>query len=194
MTTYRWSEVREKAALEFGRHPDAELEAELLQVFQERPAFVVSAIEDVMRAFESGRIHSPWMLLRKQVKAAPLELVVANDEVERERAVARAEQWLRVCGLHFDRFEEVEDDLFGDRGKLQTWASDESLRERLRTLWKAQRARGEQIEAEAEERGQRARGIVMTIRGGTTPSLDLAKAKALVEEDGHDPSTAEIPF
>jgi hypothetical protein len=146
---YVWSEQLERAAQAFGgRYPDAELEAELLEVFAKRPAFVVDAIDDVANAHKAGRIHSPWPFLRKKVQEPASELVV-TDESERDARVKSAERWLRSAGLHFDRESEVEDELYGDRGRLQAWAGDEELRERLLGIWRECAPRGEQAEAEA---------------------------------------------
>lgn len=151
---YVWTEQRERAAEAFGgRYPDAELEAEVMGVFSERPAFVVDAIDDVANAFKAGRIHSPWPFLRAKLNAPQAELVV-TDESERLRKIAAAEQWLRSAGLHFDRQAEVEDELYGDTGRLRAWASDEQLRERLLGLWRELASLGAQVEAEALERAR----------------------------------------
>jgi hypothetical protein len=162
---YSWAETREQAATSFGGHyPDAELEQEILETFRERPAFVVDAIADITRAFESGRVHSPWLLLRKQLRRPGSELVV-TDESECELAAQKAEQWLRVAGLHFDRESEVEDELFGEvTGRLRAWGSDGVLRERLLSLWRELRPRGEQVEWEAA--GAVARSREALVRAG----------------------------
>jgi hypothetical protein len=141
-TIYSWAEIRERAAAELGGYPDAALEQEILEVFRERPAFVVGVVADVTRGYQRGAIHSPWLLIRKQAKASPVEELV-TDASERTGAVKRAELWLRRAGLHIDRESELLDELFGERGPLRAWADDEALRAKLVGLWRELRPLGE---------------------------------------------------
>jgi hypothetical protein len=151
---YVWSEQLERAAQAFGgRYPDAELEAELLEVFSRRPAFVVDAIDDVANGFKRGGIHSPWPFLRKKVLAPANEMVVA-DTSERDARVKSAQQWLRTAGLHFDRESEVMDELFGEVGRLRAWGDDAMLVAQLLESWRELAPRGEQTEAEALARAR----------------------------------------
>jgi len=150
--TYSWAETREGAAKELGgRYPDAELEQELLEHFRERPAFVVDAIADVVRGYQAGRIRSPWPFLRRRLAEAPADLHVV-DEGEKERAIVRAEQWIRTAGLYCDREGELLDELFGDLGKLRAWAGEAALQKRMVALWRQARPQGEALEQAAAER------------------------------------------
>lgn len=135
-TTYSWAETRERAAKAFGgRWPDAELEAELIEEFRERPAFVVDAIADVSRGFQAGRVHSPWPFLRTRIRQRPAVDVVITDDSQRDKKIAVTEAWIKSTGRQFPTADELEDELFGDRGRLRQWSGDELLRERLMKQW-----------------------------------------------------------
>lgn len=143
-TSYSWAQTRERAAEGFGGSwPDAQLESEIIEHFRERPAFVVDAIADVTNAYQAGRIRSPWPFLRKRLAEAPTDVVV-EDAGERERAIKRAQQWIRAAGLYCDREGEVLDELFGELGSLRAWSGDQRLRDELLALWQAVRPEGQE--------------------------------------------------
>ena len=154
MTVYVWSDIRERALHLFGGDsPHGQLEQEILDVFERQPALVADQVERIGLRFQQGQVRSPWAVLRKAVVEAAIGPdVSATDTTSRERAVAQAEQWLRAAGVMFDRWSEVEDELFGDRGRLRQWADDTGLHERMKRLWQSERPRGEQCEQEELER------------------------------------------
>jgi hypothetical protein len=137
----------------FGDEPGPELERELVERFRENPRFVAETIEQVGHDVKRGSVHAGWPVARARLRRADdVPDVVADDEAERIRKVALAETWIRNAGLLLDRRDELEDELFGERGRLKPWADDELLRRRLVELWQEQRPTGEQIEREVEER------------------------------------------
>lgn len=153
MSEYVWSRERDRAIELYGDTPGASLEERIISVFERKPALVSSAIDHVADRFKRGLIHTPWVILMKHVEESDaLRDVTVTDSSEREAKIARAEKWIRAAGVHYDRENEVIDELFGDHGMLRTWKSDEMLRARLAALWREQRPRGEQTETEAEAR------------------------------------------
>jgi hypothetical protein len=110
-------------------------------------------------------VRSGWAVLRHRLEAATEARsdvrVTAPDE--REARLAAAEVWMRHAGLHVASEGEVLDELFGERGRLRAWASDDALQLRLLELWRRVRPEGEQIEREELERAEhhkRARAAV----------------------------------
>jgi len=156
MSEYPWTEIRLRAIELFHSGPSAALEQRVLDVFRDHPALVVEAVEHVGRRFESGQVRSPWVILAKHVEEAmrPLEDVTATDERDRDKAISRAEQWVRSAGQHFDRDEEILEELFGEFGRLKTWREDDPLKVRMVALWGEVRPRGEAIDEQAEERAK----------------------------------------
>jgi hypothetical protein len=154
-TTFDWTETRLRAIELFRDVPSAELEQRVLDVFLEHPHLVIEAVESIGRRFEQGKVNRPWPVLAKHVSEAmkPLE-GVASDERDRDKAIRRAEQWVKVAGKHFDSGDEVEVELFGDLGILATWRDDEALHERMAQLWAEVRPEGLLIEEQAEERAR----------------------------------------
>lgn len=61
---------------------------------------------------------------------------------------------MRAAGKHYDRWPEVEEELFGERGLLSAYDSPK-LREKMRALWDEARPEGELIEKQAEERAEK---------------------------------------
>ncbi len=137
MTEYVWMELREHAIVRFGgQTPGAQLEQRLVEAFLAQPARVVEAIDRIGAKFAAGLVRSPWAVLAMDVEdAGGFEGARASDSGERDRAVLRAEQWLRAAGCQFPSWAEAEDELFGSRGSLRSFGSDAGLRERLRLLW-----------------------------------------------------------
>jgi hypothetical protein len=156
VTSYLWSEARERGIRLFGDAPGPELEHELIEWFQARPRQVVEAIEHVGREVEQGKVHSGWAVVRARLRRlSDTTEVVASDESERKRRVALVEQWLRTAGLYFDRRSEIEDELFGEWGRLRDLGGDRVLRRRVVELWERERPTGERVEYAAAERMRR---------------------------------------
>jgi hypothetical protein len=139
-----------------GDPPGAALEDELIQAYTDHPTVVERSIEKITLAHAAGKIRSPWGALKTEVaKAVDAARNPTHDKgSSRQKAIARAEQRMRNELLHYDRWSEVEDELFGDRGTLREYRSTD-LRKRMETLWTQLRPAGELVEAEAEERARR---------------------------------------
>jgi hypothetical protein len=102
INTWRWPDVRRDAVERFGGElPGARLEAEVVDVFERSPRRVVEEIDAVARDLASGRIRSGWAVLRRRVEhTSPVRDVVAGDESEKQRRVARALRWISNAGLY----------------------------------------------------------------------------------------------
>lgn len=139
-----------------GDPPGSALEDELIQAYTDHPAVVERSIEKITLAHAAGKIRSPWGALKTEVaKAVDAARNPTHDKgSSKQKAIARAEQRTRNELLHYDRWDEVEDELFGDRGTLRDHDTP-ALRDRMNTLWTELRPAGQLVEAEAEERGRR---------------------------------------
>jgi hypothetical protein len=158
VTTYEWTNIREKAIVGFGgQYPPGALEAQIVEAFERDPVAVLGAVDRTVERYAQGQVRSPWHYLAKQagqvLEAAPA--VTAADTGSRERLVACAEAWVRNAGVHCDRAEEVDAELFEGGGILRGFAEDELLRRRMKDLWAELRPKGEQAEADAQERADK---------------------------------------
>lgn len=161
MTTLSWSEARRRAIDLFnGELPKAETEATLIEAFEHAPTAVLRALEQVADDHRQGKVRSGWAVWAKRAQAAQSrsEITVEVGQ-DRERRIQNAERWLHNAGIHFDRWQDVQDELFTvptgrERGHLHEWADDTLLRERMRKLWQDLRPRGEQAEREELERAE----------------------------------------
>jgi hypothetical protein len=139
-----------------GDPPGAALEDQLIQAYTEHPQAVERSVEKITLAYAAGKIRSPWGALKAEVaKATEAARNPTHDRgASKSKAVARAEQRIRNELLHYDRWPEVEAELFGERGTLKEHATDD-VRDRMETLWRDLRPLGEIVEHEADERGRR---------------------------------------
>ena len=153
--TFDWHTEYARALQAFGGDtPSATLEQDLLDAFQQHPQAVTNAITKIAKAYEAGKIHSPWGALKTEIPKQVARDTRVGDGAERNRAIANAEQFIRNAGCMFDRWTEAHDELF-DRGTLAPWRNDHKLVSRLEQLWNEHRPRGEQVEAEELERAER---------------------------------------
>lgn len=130
--TLTWPDVRAQATEKFrGQTPRPQDEQTVVDHFERSPLKVLRAIDEVSAA----QVTWFWSALAARLERAGVgEGVSVSVGPSREQLVARAEAWLRNCGAHFDRWSEVEDELFGDRGVLRGFA-DDGTRSRLRGVW-----------------------------------------------------------
>jgi hypothetical protein len=154
VTDLAWADVRERALRLFrGEQLHAETEEAIVAVFEQHPQRVVETIEDVAKRVEDGRARSGWAVTLAELRRVESSGArTASGKVERGQRVAQAEEWVRHAGLHFDREDEVVDELFGERGRLKTWTDEEALRAQLLRLWREQRPSGERVDANAKRR------------------------------------------
>ncbi len=151
-----WQTLRNQFMRQIGGDPPgANLEDELIQAYTNHPDVVERSIEKIALAHQAGKIRSPWGALKHEVAKAVDGARNPTHErgSTRERAIQRAEQRVRNEFVHYDRWSEVEDELFGERGTLREHRTPE-LYERMETLWTQLRPLGELVEHEAEERSR----------------------------------------
>lgn len=153
---YVWMDLRERVIEAAADAPHAAQEQRIIDVFVAHPALVAEAVEHVLAGYARGTVRAVWPVLVKHVEELASNeeraTLPVRDTSDRKARVARARQWLKAVGVHFDREPEVEDELFGDRGMLRAYATDRSLVDELLALWRAERPRGKRVEAEHEER------------------------------------------
>lgn len=141
-----WHELYTEAIQAFNDTPGAQLEQHLIDAYAEHPAAVAVAISKITQAHKAGKINSPWGAVKAEVSkqiAVRANIPAAGNRATQER---NAEQWIRSAGLHYDRWAELHDELFGDRGPLRPWADDQVLEARVRRVYDEVRPVGEQIE------------------------------------------------
>jgi hypothetical protein len=159
---YEWSALRHRAVEAFGGdYPAGPQEQEIIDAFELDPVAVQAAVDKVGERYKQGKVRIPWAVLRKeaeQIRNPPSE-VTASDESSREKAIVRAESWLRVAGLHFDREQEVAAHLYGHHGPLEHFPEDEVLQLQMLSLWRKLRPEGERGEAEAQDRADKLRAF-----------------------------------
>jgi len=150
-----WHDLLADAIQAFGDSPGPTLEQDLLDAYAEHPSAVQVAISKITQAHQAGKINSPWGALKAELAkqmSVRRNLPASSDRAVHER---NAEQWMRTAGLHYDRWSEVQDELFGARGKLAPWVNDQVLEARLRKLYDEVRPIGEQLEHEELERAEK---------------------------------------
>lgn len=148
-----WEDLAYATAERFGGtipHPDTA--NVIASVYARAPHAVLRAIDRVADDYDNGTIRSPWGVLKTRVQQITVDQKGAAKSTGREKAIERAEQRMRNELLHYDRWPEVEDELFGDRGTLREH-DNPTLRQRMETLWTDLRPLGELVEHEAIQRG-----------------------------------------
>ncbi len=149
--TFDWHTEYARALNLFGGDtPSATLEQDLLDSFKDHPQAVTNAITKIGKAYAAGKIHSPWGALKAEIPKQIDRDIHVGDGAERSRAIANTEQWIRNAGLMFDRWSEVELEIYHDY--LGPWRADIKLRHRMEELWNDLRPTGIQVEHEELER------------------------------------------
>lgn len=158
--TEDWQTLRTRALASFRGEPlGAQLETELIAAFAQHPEAVERATDKIIARYQAGGVTSPWGMLGSEVKRAitALDNPTTRPAKQREQAIARAESWLRTAGIHYDRWTEVQSELFDHErnppGLLAAFDTP-TLRERIETLWNDLRPAGELVEREAELRAE----------------------------------------
>jgi hypothetical protein len=99
MTEYDWTEIRTKAIRAYDETPGRELEAELIQAFEQNPRHIQTILETVAAELQAGAsFRSPWAIARSRAQTTP-EPIRADDKRERDQAIHNAENWVRHGGL-----------------------------------------------------------------------------------------------
>jgi len=111
VTDYSWSDVYARGVELFGEAPGAQLEQDILEVFERVPKRVSSVVEHVGKQIRGGvDIHSGWAVVRNRLGQAPLEDVRASDADERRKRWQRCRNWIRNAGIYLGR-EQVAEEL-----------------------------------------------------------------------------------
>lgn len=192
--TFDWhTEYARALNLYGGDTPSATLEQNLLDAFTEHPQAVTNAITKIGKAYASGKIHSPWGALKAEIPKQISSHTRIGDGHERNHNTANAEQWLKNAGLHYDRWPEIQDELFGERGHLHPWRTDTKLVDRIHHLWTELRPAGEQTEHDELERAETWKTNRDTIIAQPTKTLDNTQLRALALAKSH-PTTHPEPI
>lgn len=146
MTTYDWLQLRDHAVELFnGDTPGAELEHRIVNHFTEHPARVAQAIDNIGRKVATGTIRSGWAILARELDAKPAE-ARAVDNADRAKAIILADAWLLNAGGYIDNQAELEDELFGERGRLKRWPEHRST---IIAKWREMRDAFDAVETES---------------------------------------------
>jgi hypothetical protein len=97
-----------------------------------------------------------------------------------EPEVQRALRWIRTAGCHFEHEGELEEELFGERGRLRDRGGEPELVRFCLACWRHHRRRGERAEREELERAEAwkaSRAALAELErpfAGAEPELELA--------------------
>jgi hypothetical protein len=170
-----WQSVRNSFIRATGDTPGAMLEDKLIAAYADNPEAVERAFEKITVAYQAGRIRSPWGALSAEVaKALDANRNPTHERgTSRQKAIERAEQWIRTAGVYCERPTEIEQELFGSapadldvtgepivsagNALLAAYANDADLRLRMVNRWRELRPTGERAERQQEERLARSR-------------------------------------
>jgi hypothetical protein len=113
---YVWLDIRDQACERFGDEPGRGLEQRIVAVFEQRPALVVQAIENVTKGWAHGTVRVPWAVVaadseRRLRERKQLGTVRAEDPREKERRLDQALD--RIRRGEFATRGELIDGLFG---------------------------------------------------------------------------------
>lgn len=135
-----------------GQRPGTQLEADLVERFEQQPAALVAAIEKLGERFRAGRVHSPWPLVLRELDNAPdRDQIRATDESDRAKATHLAERYIDNAGLFMPE-DEIVAELFRPRGRLERWPE---LQPQMIRRWQAKQPAAEQVKHEQLERAER---------------------------------------
>lgn len=158
MTDYHWPTIRDHTTRTFGELPHADTEAAILEIFELQPSVVTRILDEVAEDVAAGKVRSGWAVTRSRLNDAGRPAAEITISENRDASVQQAERYIANAGAYYDRWDtELEDELFGDRGRLHPWHTDEGLRDRLHRLWQAHRPRGEHADHQQHEDAQRHR-------------------------------------
>jgi hypothetical protein len=175
-----WQELRTHLIDAYNETPRAETEQEIIEAYELHPAQTTKAALNIATSVQAGTARSGWAVLKS--RAQTITTAPSNPThqggANREKAIARAEQWIRAAGMHFDSADEVQDELFSTRGNLSAWANDQSLVTQMLDTWANHRPTGMQIERDADTRADKWKNDQARLK-----QLAAAKAAALAEPD-----------
>lgn len=186
-----WATVRDGAIAAFnGEKPNDGTEVAVIDVFKLYPQEVIHEINAVGDLLSTGQIRSGWAILKHRV--AKIEAISQRKHAtvtlgpNRDKAHARAEQWMRAAGLYLPSEEEVIEELFGERGNLEAFPE---LQAEMLDLWASLRVKARVAEEAAVARGLAYRAKRVLAAGGRT-----AKDGGIPAESRNAEPFANLPF
>lgn len=179
MTFRDWASLRGHAIHAFnGETPHPMTEQVIIDAYELHPDAVHKAIDQVAADHANGAIRSGWGILKHRAEAIlhPPSNPTAKTGRHAEKQAARAEQWIRNAGKHYDRWDEAADDL-ANRNLPAT--------EDLHDLWNLLRPDAALIELQAVQRGRdwiRQQAALAAAVKAKRDELDAAQTQT-VDED-----------
>lgn len=187
-----WDELLyETAELFGGQLPRPDLATEIQAAHNRAPQALERAIDQIANEYAQGNIRSPWGILKARLASlhTPETERKATNINQREKAVARAEQWIRTAGLHYDRETELLDELYGDRGPLRAHPDTKG---RILELWNELRPLGVITEQDHEQRMARYRDQPKPEHTTKHGNLTTDELKALATKKSEPPATPAL--
>lgn len=199
-----WAQVRTHAIELFnGETPHPVVEQTLIDAYEIHPTAVERELSKVAADLAAGTIRSGWGIYAKRAERilAPPSNPTAKTGLDKERAITRAEQWIRSTGCHYDRDSEIMLELFSGTGLLAGYAQvdlveddgvegkwklsetqgDRGLVERMLKLYNEFRPKGITIEEDALARADKFKAQQAALREA------LAQARAAHRDDYRKP-------
>jgi hypothetical protein len=132
-----WQELYDEGCERFGgQRPGHQLEAELVDAFEQRPATVQAAVAKLADRYQAGKVRSPWPLVLAEIEQDRARARhVGDDGADRIQRVRLAERCVVNIGHVLPDEAELVEEIFGRRALLEPWAGDELLRQRMLALW-----------------------------------------------------------
>jgi hypothetical protein len=153
--SHDWETTLDHAIASFGGQPlGPHLEPIIRKHHAEHPHVVQAAINRIANGYAQGTIRSPWGALKADLERRHAAAPAIKQGNEEQQALARTSQWMRAAGMHYDRWPEIHDELFGDRGTIR---EHPALEQQLHDLWQELRPIGQQLDQELEERSAKYR-------------------------------------
>ena len=168
-----WAELRTHYLEAFGDTPRAETEQRIINAYELHPAQVEKALAAAAVDLQAGTIRSGWAIVAKRCETLthPPSNPTRAGGATREKALARADQWLHNAGCYHDEAEailhlcdtngllsayaqaELVNDGPGTPARLHT-AGDPTVIAHIRTQHTQERPRGLAADQAAEARAQ----------------------------------------
>ena len=123
-----WAELRTHYLDVYGDTPRAETESRIINAYELHPAQVERALAAAAVDLEAGTIRSGWAIVAKRCETltSPPSNPSRAGGATREKAIARANQWLHNAGCYHDETEAILH-LCDTNGLLSSYAQAELI-------------------------------------------------------------------
>ena len=123
-----WAELRTHYLEAFGDTPRAETEQRIINAYELHPAQVEKALAAAAVDLQAGTIRSGWAIVAKRCETLthPPSNPTRAGGATREKALARADQWLHNAGCYHDETEAILH-LCDTNGLLSSYAQAELI-------------------------------------------------------------------